>query len=130
MGEGDSGNTGGRRPVMLTLNSTGRYVIGIDLGTTNTNVGLANLKGELIEKICVPTNRNHSVKPIVSQISNLIEEIIKKAKIERDLVEGGEVSKVNDDNQDNCFLEDAGRFPDIDEDEDPLYLLCNEYPQS
>ena len=40
----------------------------------------------------------------------------------------GEISECNDDNCDNRFLEDIGRFPDIDEDE-PLYrLLCSEYP--
>lgn len=40
----------------------------------------------------------------------------------------GEVSMVNDDNTDNRFYEPMGRFPKIEEDEAPLYLLCNEYP--
>lgn len=40
----------------------------------------------------------------------------------------GEVSKVNDDHVDNRFLEAAGRFPAIEEDEEPLHLLYNEYP--
>jgi len=40
----------------------------------------------------------------------------------------GEVSMVNDDNVDNRFYEKTGRFPEIDEDEAPLYLLGNEYP--
>jgi len=34
----------------------------------------------------------------------------------------------NDDNADNFFYDKAGRFPKIEEDEEPLYLLCNEYP--
>jgi len=40
----------------------------------------------------------------------------------------GEVSKVNDDRVDNRFYENVGRFPEIEEDEAPLYLLSNEYP--
>ena len=36
----------------------------------------------------------------------------------------------NDDNVDNRFYEKQGRFPTIEEDETPLYLLCNEYPQA
>lgn len=40
----------------------------------------------------------------------------------------GEVSRVNDDEKDNRFLEPVGRFPEIEEDEPPLYYLCNEYP--
>jgi D-lyxose ketol-isomerase len=39
----------------------------------------------------------------------------------------GEVSRVNDDHVDNHFLEPLGRFPDIDEDVAPLYLLYNDY---
>ena len=37
---------------------------------------------------------------------------------------------VNDDNTDNRFLNPMGRFPKIEEDEAPLYLLCNEYPEA
>jgi D-lyxose ketol-isomerase len=39
----------------------------------------------------------------------------------------GEVSAVNDDNTDNCFLEELGRFPEIFEDEKPLHLLVSDY---
>lgn len=39
----------------------------------------------------------------------------------------GEVSAVNDDNTDNCFLETVGRFPDTDEDEAPVHLLAADY---
>lgn len=42
----------------------------------------------------------------------------------------GEVSMVNDDNVDNRFYEPQGRFPTIEEDEAPVYLLCNEYPSA
>jgi D-lyxose ketol-isomerase len=39
----------------------------------------------------------------------------------------GEVSLVNDDARDNRFLNAPGRFPEIEEDELPLYLLCTDY---
>ena len=39
----------------------------------------------------------------------------------------GEVSKVNDDRTDNHFLLPSGRFPEIEEDEPPLYLLYQDY---
>lgn len=39
----------------------------------------------------------------------------------------GEVSAVNDDNSDNCFLEEIGRFPVIEEDEEPVHLLVGDY---
>ena len=39
----------------------------------------------------------------------------------------GEVSQVNDDASDNRFYEKIGRFPDIEEDEEPLHLLVSDY---
>ncbi|GHV60425.1 hypothetical protein AGMMS49587_01630 [Spirochaetia bacterium] len=39
----------------------------------------------------------------------------------------GEVSMVNDDHQDNFFLEERGRFPAVEEDEKPLFLLVSDY---
>ena len=38
-----------------------------------------------------------------------------------------EVSMCNDDNADNRFYDKVGRFPEIEEDEAPVRLLCNEY---
>lgn len=42
----------------------------------------------------------------------------------------GEVSMCNDDANDNRFYEPMGRFPEIEEDEPPYRLLCNEYPSA
>ena len=39
----------------------------------------------------------------------------------------GEVSRVNDDRTDNRFHEPVGRFPSIEEDEEPLHLLGCDY---
>lgn len=39
----------------------------------------------------------------------------------------GEVSSVNDDRTDNCFLQQRDRFSVIEEDEEVLFPLCNEY---
>jgi D-lyxose ketol-isomerase len=39
----------------------------------------------------------------------------------------GEVSSTNDDDTDNYFYEPTGRYPEIEEDEPPQFLLCTEY---
>ena len=39
----------------------------------------------------------------------------------------GEVSLVNDDENDNFFLEKLGRFPALEEDVPPDLLLCSDY---
>jgi D-lyxose ketol-isomerase len=47
---------------------------------------------------------------------------------EEQRVMAGEVSMVNDDHADNRFFEKVGRFPVIEEDEKPVYLLATDYP--
>jgi len=42
----------------------------------------------------------------------------------------GEVSMCNDDENDNRFYDPIGRFPTIEEDEEPYRLLCTEYPEA
>jgi len=42
----------------------------------------------------------------------------------------GEVSEVSNDEEDDRFLKECGRFSPIEEDEKPLYLLYNEYPKA
>ena len=39
----------------------------------------------------------------------------------------GEVSSVNDDQQDNRFYQPMSRFPEIEEDEPPMHLLTSDY---
>lgn len=39
----------------------------------------------------------------------------------------GEVSMVNDDANDNCFIDSCPRFDTIEEDAEPVYLLANDY---
>ncbi len=46
---------------------------------------------------------------------------------EGEAVLAGEVSTVNDDENDNRFLEPVGRFPAIEEDEPARYLLVSDY---
>jgi D-lyxose ketol-isomerase len=46
---------------------------------------------------------------------------------ENERVLGGEVSAVNDDDNDNVFLESFPRYASIDEDAAPRYLLVGEY---
>lgn len=39
----------------------------------------------------------------------------------------GEVSSTNDDDSDNRFYENLGRFPEVDEDETPIRLMISDY---
>jgi len=76
IGEGKSQEHGGRKPVLLSLNSSEKYVVGVDIGTTSIVLALANLKGEILKKNRVPTSPNKSVDNIAHQVEILIKELI------------------------------------------------------
>jgi predicted NBD/HSP70 family sugar kinase len=88
VGVGASVEKGGRRPIMLSLNTSDRFVVGVDLGTTNTVAAVGDLKGEVLKKTRIPTSRNHSVDTIVRQITRLVDEIVLKSKVDREHIVG------------------------------------------
>ena len=91
-GEGEAKKQGGRKPILLTLPINGRYVLGLDIGLTNTTFAIGNLKGELIQKYKVPTRRNHSLESILEQIKELVDQQLEVSGIQRDCVMGLGVS--------------------------------------
>ena len=77
-----------------------------------------------IERSCVPGQR---VELAPGESVTLPPYLYHRFWAENDDCLVGEVSKVNDDNSDNRFLENLGRFPAIEEDEAPYRLLVSDY---
>ena len=108
-------NRGGGRLVIQLYNSTPDE----KLADTDVNISMDGVShtvkaGGLVtlspgESITLPTNCYHKFWGDESRV----------------LV--GEVSVVNDDNVDNRFYESVGRFPEVEEDQPPLYYLTSDY---
>lgn len=87
-GQGDVRQGGGRKPILLTLNSSDRFVVGVDVGTTNMVVAIGNLKGELAAKQRVLTVQDHQVEQVLGQVVSLIEATVESAGVSRDQIFG------------------------------------------
>ncbi len=87
-GEGQPMSTGGRKPILLRLSSSHRFVVGLDIGLTNTVVALARLNGQRVSQIRVPTNTQHDTKSILQQIGALVASVIEKGNIPRERIAG------------------------------------------
>jgi len=105
-------------------------------GTLKVQLYLSVDEHTLDEKADVPVSvdgRNYTVKPgtIVSlktgESITLKQGIFHQFWSDDAMLLLGEVSMVNDDHKDNFFLEERGRFPLIEEDEEPLHLLVGDY---
>ena len=108
-------NRGGGRLAIKLYNSTAdEQLADTDITVSMDGVRRAFKAGDTVllnvgESITLPTGLSHTFWGVGSRV----------------LV--GEVSKVNDDANDNRFLEPMGRFPEIEEDEPPLHLLVGDY---
>ena len=92
IGEGVGGEKGGRKPILLALNASSKYAVGVDIGTTNTVAAIGNLRGEVVAKIQQPTRKNRSSKSVFKQVFQLTTEIIQSANIDRDSILGVGIS--------------------------------------
>ncbi|KPJ62180.1 MAG: hypothetical protein AMJ42_00020 [Deltaproteobacteria bacterium DG_8] len=88
IGEGSSIEKGGRRPIMLSLNTSSKFVVGVDLGTTNTVLAIGDMKGNVLKEKRVPTSRNHRVENIIGQVAYLVDETIRESGVNRDKIVG------------------------------------------
>jgi len=72
--EGDS--SGGRRPVLLTLNPSGGYVVGIKLMEDHLISALTNLEAKVVDSMNIPINATvpeEVVDAIADEVENLLQ---------------------------------------------------------
>ncbi len=70
--------TTGRRPVAIALVPDAALVLGVDMGSRNTSVALADLRGNILRSERFPTTQQPEVKELCS---NLIRVVRKMAKL-------------------------------------------------
>ena len=74
-------STGGRRPVLYDVSANKYYLVGIDISRTYTQVILANLKLNVIEKLCFPMDAACTPENTLRIISDWLDSILKQLKI-------------------------------------------------
>jgi predicted NBD/HSP70 family sugar kinase len=78
---------GGRKPILLALNPSGGYAVGIKL-TENTLIGvLVNFVGEIIERYNMKLV-SKTPESVADLIGNLTEELIKRSQVPKDKLLG------------------------------------------
>jgi len=92
LGEGESQKSGGRRPVLIALDNLNNFIIGIDIGKTNTVVAIGNLSGKLIKLSRKVTVKDPIVSNVIRHISRILKNIIEEAKIDKEKIIGVGVS--------------------------------------
>lgn len=90
VGEGDS--SGGRRPNLLDLNGTARYVFGVKVGPGTVWVALLNLRATLVAVEEIPFSLDSEAESVLQLIADTVDKLCIKHKISRAKVMGIGVS--------------------------------------
>lgn len=72
---------GGRRPILLTINWTSHYVIGIDIGVHKIRFVLTDLKADIVEKAYVKLPSRLTETELVRILKENISEMMKQSNI-------------------------------------------------
>jgi predicted NBD/HSP70 family sugar kinase len=87
IGEGASGEGGGRRPKMLRLNVNHRFIIAIDLIRTELVFSLGNLNNEILETVVIPSPADTRTEAYIETVASVVERLLKSRELtSRDLV--------------------------------------------
>lgn len=81
----------GRKEVLLDINSSYAYIIGIDIKKHSSTIALSNISGEIIEKV-ISQNPNYSDDYYFEDLKESINSIIARNKVKRDTILGIGVS--------------------------------------
>ncbi|MCG3209950.1 MAG: hypothetical protein FOGNACKC_03579 [Anaerolineae bacterium] len=113
---------------MEDIINRGGGILAIQLYNSTPDGGLADTDITVsLDGVVHQFKAGHTVRLAPGESITLPTNLYHKFWAEEGRVLVGEVSVVNDDNTDNRFYEPTGRFPEIEEDEPPLYLLTIDY---
>lgn len=75
VGSGES--SGGRKPILLELNNSEIYVIGVDMGIKKVSTGLIDIEGNIIQKITLQYPKEANQESVLGTIKDSIYEVVK-----------------------------------------------------
>lgn len=79
---------GGRKPILLSINATGFYVIGVDVGVHKLRVVIADINANIIEERIVPLLKGINKEQLIQVIKESINDIINLSKLTKTKIIG------------------------------------------
>ncbi|HMQ30343.1 MAG TPA: ROK family transcriptional regulator [Chloroflexaceae bacterium] len=79
---GDGASQGGRRPRLIHFNSSQGCVIGVDIGATSLDVALADLAGQIGERVSEPTDVRLGPEAVLDRVRTCAEALLARRGID------------------------------------------------
>jgi len=85
VGVGSSG--GGRPPNLVRFAADSRFIVGVDIGRTNTHAAIANLDASVVEQSTCPTDVDEGFEAVMERVAGLIRHVVASSRVElRDIM--------------------------------------------
>jgi len=85
---GDGSSSGGRKPKLYMINNELGYIIGIDVGGTNTRGILTDLSGNIIHYLKIKTRAKEGKEAVLNRVISVANEMIDSSKISKEKLFG------------------------------------------
>jgi glucokinase-like ROK family protein len=82
------GESGGRPPVLLSLNPSAGLALGVDFGHSHLRVAVSDLSHEVLAESWRELDVDHSAEEGLDGAANLVDKVLKEAKVDRNGVIG------------------------------------------
>ncbi|MBI9049842.1 MAG: ROK family transcriptional regulator [Anaerolineaceae bacterium] len=72
----EGASQGGRKPRILRFNRDMGYIMGVDLGATSIDIALADIDGNVLQRICEPADVRNKPEDVLGRCCTLINELV------------------------------------------------------
>ncbi|WP_026021638.1 ROK family transcriptional regulator [Bacillus timonensis] len=76
-------SSGGRKPVLLNLNSNRYFAVGVHFSLSHIFAMVLNFNNEIIAEYSIQTNSKKSIEIVIEQIKKVIHAVVEKSKINK-----------------------------------------------
>ncbi len=71
-GTGEAGEAGGKRPTLVAFNADAARVAGIAIGASVTRLALADLRGEILRAVEIPTSPDQPARKLIARVERTL----------------------------------------------------------
>ncbi len=83
---GIGSSSGGRRPILLTINPDYRYIVGVDLSQQNVDIAIGNLSCEIIASSSLVFSQGDEASLVLSGVAETIKKLFQANQIDLELL--------------------------------------------
>ena len=84
IGEGEASKVGGRKPIMLEINATSKYIVSVDLAFKNPRCALGNLNHELLHEEIINGNNFETEDERLTALGEAVRLLLEKGNITKE----------------------------------------------